>query len=707
MALANVAWILASAGKKVLMLDWDLEAPGLHRYFAPFLVDPDLEATEGIIDFVREYALEVKSPGKAADAGDGLGRFTDITRYAVGIDWDFPGEGALDLVAAGRQDPDYAARVNLFNWSHFYQQLGGGPFWEEVKRVIKLKYDYILIDSRTGVSDTAGICTVQLPDILIICFTLNRQNIEGAAAVAASVREQRDRTGLQILPVPMRVELGEKAKLDRSREYAHGRFVVFLDDLPEDRREGYWSDVEVVYYQYYAYEEILATFGDRPGSSISILASLERLTGYLSAGEVDRLAAPSEFDRQAVLVRYSLRPGSDTPAESALQLRPDLRSLYDESLEAANRWSIAEYNDTQLLDARRLSQLVQEPHLLSLLMQGAVFRRCFSKSVAAVRHQNRQAQLVTLIARLGKSQLESLLGRVNIPASDLGGLVAPTAETAEEIVRLVNQRGRGEFDELEKITREIVVPAAGTPAGPGLPGPAASRAENVRVVPKGLRAFDRHDIEFFLELLPGPRDREGLPDSLRFWKTRIESKDADATFKVGLIYGPSGCGKSSMVKAGLLPRLGRDVLAVYIEATAEETEARLLRGLRKVCPDLPPDLSLVDSLAALRRGQVLRPGQKVLLVLDQFEQWLFARRGEPNPELVAALRQCDEARVQAIVIVRDDFWMATTRFMRDLGIRLVEGENSAAVDLFDSCTRAGCSRRTVVPMASCPRTPPS
>src|SRR5271156_4136594 len=104
MLLANVAWALAMSGKRVLMLDWDLEAPGLHRYFAPFLVDPELEATEGVIEFVREYALEVKTPGGAAEVGDGLGRFTDITRYAVGIDWDFPGEGALDLVPAGRQD---------------------------------------------------------------------------------------------------------------------------------------------------------------------------------------------------------------------------------------------------------------------------------------------------------------------------------------------------------------------------------------------------------------------------------------------------------------------------------------------------------------------------------------------------------------------------------------------------------------------------
>jgi serine/threonine protein kinase/formylglycine-generating enzyme required for sulfatase activity len=205
----------------------------------------------------------------------------------------------------------------------------------------------------------------------------------------------------------------------------------------------------------------------------------------------------------------------------------------------------------------------------------------------------------------------------------------------------------------------------------------------VKIIPKGLRSFDRHDAEFFIELLPGPRDREGLPDSLRFWKTRIESNDPDNTFRVGLIYGPSGCGKSSLVKAGLLPRLGNDVLPVYFEATPEETEARLLRGLRKVCPDLPASHTSVDALAALRRGRLLRPGQKVLVIIDQFEQWLFARRDEQNTELVSALRQCDGEHVQALVMVRDDFWMAATRFMRDLEIRLVEGENSASVDLFD------------------------
>jgi serine/threonine protein kinase len=239
---------------------------------------------------------------------------------------------------------------------------------------------------------------------------------------------------------------------------------------------------------------------------------------------------------------------------------------------------------------------------------------------------------------------------------------------------------------LGKSSPTPVVPTPATEAGSGTPvTPPTSTPDHrpVRIVPKGLRSFDGRDADFFLELLPGPRDRDGLPDSIRFWKAQIEEAESDRTFPVGLLYGPSGCGKSSLVKAGLLPRLSEDVITVYLEATAEETEARLLQGLRKSCWALPASLGLKEAVAALRRGPGIPPGKKVLIVLDQFEQWLHGRKEEANTELVQALRQCDGTRVQCVVLVRDDFWMAATRFMRRLEVRLVEGHNSAAVDLFD------------------------
>ena len=210
----------------------------------------------------------------------------------------------------------------------------------------------------------------------------------------------------------------------------------------------------------------------------------------------------------------------------------------------------------------------------------------------------------------------------------------------------------------------------------GKPGP------HLAVVPKGLRSFDANDSDSFLQLLPGPRDNDGVPESIRFWKHRIEATD-QLPFTVGAIYGPSGCGKSSLMKAGLIPRLSRTVIWIYIEATADDTEARLLKGLRKHCASLPSDLDLPAAITALRKGQGLAQREKVLIVLDQFEQWLHANRPGETAELIKSLRQCDGEHVQSIVMVRDDFWLAVSRFMAALEVDLVPGQNVALVDLFD------------------------
>ena len=82
--------------------------------------------------------------------------------------------------------------------------------------------------------------------------------------------------------------------------------------------------------------------------------------------------------------------------------------------------------------------------------------------------------------------------------------------------------------------------------------------------------------------MPGPRDRDGLPESLRFWKARIEPGEHEDPFSVGLLCGPSGSGKTSMIKAGLLCRLSPAVIPVYVEASPDTTEARLKDALDRV-----------------------------------------------------------------------------------------------------------------------------
>ncbi|CAN5274661.1 hypothetical protein BH11PLA2_BH11PLA2_43400 [soil metagenome] len=223
-------------------------------------------------------------------------------------------------------------------------------------------------------------------------------------------------------------------------------------------------------------------------------------------------------------------------------------------------------------------------------------------------------------------------------------------------------------------------PVANVAETPGSHSSPVGDTRPPRVVPKGLRAFDANDADFFLKLIPGPRDRDGLPDSIRFWKQHLEQPDASATFAVGLLYGPSGCGKSSFMRAGLLPRLRENVNAICIDATPADTELKLLTAVKKVRKDVTAAETLSEALAMIRR----KPAAKIVLVIDQFEQWLSTHADPTNSELFKALRQCDGGAVQALLLVRDDFWMAATRFFQALEITLQEGFNSAAVDLFDS-----------------------
>jgi hypothetical protein len=204
---------------------------------------------------------------------------------------------------------------------------------------------------------------------------------------------------------------------------------------------------------------------------------------------------------------------------------------------------------------------------------------------------------------------------------------------------------------------------------------------SARVVPKGLRAFEPEDSDFFLDLIPGARDREGLPQSIRFWKSKIESVRLDETFRIGLIYGPSGCGKSSLIKAGLLPRLPASVVSIYIDCSAMNIEARLVQAIRRECPQANVGVNLVETLADLRRNG-LRGPSKVVVFLDQFEHWLHQRAGNLTSELTAALRHCDGQHVQCVLMIRDDFWLAVSRFLDEVEIDLLEGQNTTFVDLF-------------------------
>lgn len=387
MALANVAWILAANGHRVLVADWDLESPGLHRFFAPFLTPEQEVTTGGVIGMITDYqwaTLPVEEGGNGGPTdqrpADWHREYAKVERYAFSINWTFPGGGSLDLLPAGHSSLEYAASVASLNWEDFYDRLGGSQFFDAMREDMKARYDYTLLDSRTGLSDVADICTIHLPDVIVDCFTLSEQGIDGAAGVAQRIRsyeDERSRRTRRILPVPMRVDLGEKVKADAGRTLARRRFPRLPAGMTEDQRRDYWNLVEVPYRTYYAYEETLATFGDEPGNPASLLGSYERLTGYVTDGRVTRMPPIDPVLRRQIEARFVRRPAL---LEETLVLR------YAPEDQVWAEWALAVYSAARLRvqDGGRPGDAPADPGAREVILWSDTFRGTGNRSAVAL-----------------------------------------------------------------------------------------------------------------------------------------------------------------------------------------------------------------------------------------------------------------------------------------------------------------------------------
>lgn len=337
MALANVAWILAANGKRVLIADWDLESPGLHRFFQPFM-DARASDRPGIVNLVRRYAHamaeaeidpealhRVESSKMAALPAintmidEHIGR---LGGYVIPLSWQFPDNGALHFLSPGKQNNgDYQATLSSLDWDNFYNNLYGDRFLTVLRTFLKSRYHYVLIDSRTGHGDVAAICTEHLPDMVIDCFTLTNQGIDGAAMIAGEIKDHSDRD-ITILPVPMRIDHAQKEKVDAGLKYAGLKFEGLPTGMSEEERRDYWAVVEVPYRPSYAYEETLATFYDRPGSLNGLLPYYQRIVALITGGEITTLPPREEWLRLRTRLLFS-RTQSSNPLEVVLDFSPE------------------------------------------------------------------------------------------------------------------------------------------------------------------------------------------------------------------------------------------------------------------------------------------------------------------------------------------------------------------------------------------------
>lgn len=218
MALANVAFLAARNGQRVLMMDWDLEAPGLGYYFRGLLDAPEARALKdapGVLDIMLEWAWGVKACQSQAEFDALLKRFQTGEPFQTRVrpllaQKHLPKGGTLDFIGAGSRNPlnpdpmPYEAALADFSWAQFFADAVGGQALFNLRNWAKSQYDIILLDSRTGLADVAGICTMQMPDEVALCFVLNHQNIDGVAKVAAAIRAHRQ-DEIKIRAVPMRI----------------------------------------------------------------------------------------------------------------------------------------------------------------------------------------------------------------------------------------------------------------------------------------------------------------------------------------------------------------------------------------------------------------------------------------------------------------------------------------------------------------------
>ena len=223
---------------------------------------------------------------------------------------------------------------------------------------------------------------------------------------------------------------------------------------------------------------------------------------------------------------------------------------------------------------------------------------------------------------------------------------------------------------------------SGSPSITGSAG-SISSGEPLHIVPKGLRSFDENDHDFFVQLLPGPTDRLGLPESIRFWSSRLGKDFQVEDVPIGIIYGPSGCGKSSFVRAGLIPRIATDVIPVYVDCTTTDVCQNIVDRISRELDGICVGDDLVSTIRNLRQKAGEEVTRKVVLILDQFEQWLESADEDSRREMTEALRQCDARHIQCLILVRDDYWMSISEFMRCLERPLVEGKNAMSLPLFD------------------------
>jgi MinD-like ATPase involved in chromosome partitioning or flagellar assembly len=210
LVVANVARHLARLGQNVVAVDFDLEAPGLHYKMNSATPGEPIPVIRGFVDYLHSYVTEGSLPESLSD-------------YVVSIPPPPGSTGSIKLLPAGTvPSADYWHKLSRISWHDLFYSLdapGVALFLEIQERIHQeFKPDFLLIDSRTGITEIGGVATTILPDTVVCLLLNNRENLDGARAVLRSIGHAPSLPGSQpvkIVPVLSRVP--EMPRLENNR----------------------------------------------------------------------------------------------------------------------------------------------------------------------------------------------------------------------------------------------------------------------------------------------------------------------------------------------------------------------------------------------------------------------------------------------------------------------------------------------------------
>jgi tetratricopeptide (TPR) repeat protein len=602
MAVANVADILARQGLRVLMIDFDLEAPGLEQYFQ--INHAAARRNPGLLDLLLAYKRSMSVTG-------GPVREPEFKRVETFIGPVYPslsGGGCLHLMAAGQREPReqldrYASNLRTFDWQDFYFNWEGELFFEWLRSaLVPDRYDLVLVDSRTGVTEMGGICTYQLADAIVMLSAANQQNRQGTLNVAADFLSppvqvaRRDRP-LDIVAVPARVEQKDPALLEAFVVEFERQFAAYLPESLQRAGIGL-RDLLIPYEPAYAFEERVLSDPTRAMERRSIAGAFERIAHAVrllmtAGGRTTAAPAP--------------RTDAPAPAPAALQYDAAKRFAgYDVFVSVCNDDAEAAAPLVDALKQAGASVFVDRHDLLAgedwrARTEQALFHsRACLLCVGVGARTGMGAELMAALTSVASAR-ELPVVPVLLPGATLDQAlrIAPRSLAAVQWLDLSDGL---QHDEIESLLRNVIFPPQ---AGP--PDAAAGEAHEAEAAAGGVVSFGAP--------YPGPRPFGEADAGFLFGHEEAQRTVLDALAAHGLavVTGPSACGKTSLVEAGVLPALRRgDPAATW--------------GYQRLVAERAPVVALDEALARLRE----MPCTRRLLFVDQLERIL--RHATPDEE---------------------------------------------------------------------------